>query len=243
MREATRSLWSLGEAADILRSADGSVEFCILPVSKGSQGVGVVGASTAVVGLPLGFLASFAGHGAWMPWFFLAGILIGVVVAPRVIRRHPAVIFRMDREHLTLTAHGPATLPADAVTTPSFEYGTLTSHGLRNVAGPNANAANAAGPASPPSPASPAPARLARNEVARLILVTGNKLSAIPGSPDRFVGSDECRNGALLAVLSTDPSGDHAVLLYPHALPARALRTLARAAAEEWSLPLEELKF
>lgn len=194
LRQATRALWSLSANPEVITLPDGRVEFRILPISKGLQGAGAAGAFSALLGLPFGFWALAAGHENWMPWIFLAGALVGLAAAPRLVRHHPAVVFRLDRNRSILTAD---------------------EAGLS----------------------------IARHEVGRLVLVTGNKLVNLPGHPAAFAGSEENRNGALLAVKIGDPQGDRSILLYPYALPAPALGKIAAAVAKEWAVPLEKLKF
>lgn len=179
---------------EVIARSDGGVEFRILPLSKGAQWAGAAGAFSALLGLPFGLWAYSAGHENWVPWIFLVGALVGLAAAPRLIRRHPAVIFRLDRHRSLLT---------------------VDETGLS----------------------------LGRDEVERLVLVTGNKLLNLPGHPAAFMGSDENRNGALLAVKIGDPQGDRSILLYPYALPASALGKIATAVAREWAVPLDRLPF
>lgn len=194
LRQATRALWSLSASPEVITLPDGLMEFRILPIWKGLQSAGAAGAFSALLGLPFGLWALATWLENWMPWIFLAGALVGLAAAPRLIRRHPAVIFRLDRSRSILTAD---------------------EAGLS----------------------------LARHEVGRLVLVTGNKLVNLPGHPAAFMGSEETRNGALLAGKIGDPQGDRSIQLYPYALPAAALGKIATAVAREWSVPLDPLSF
>ena len=194
LREAYRAVASLSTSqAGSSVSFDGSVDFHILPGSQWSQRAGVVGAFMAGIGLTFGLMAHLANHDSWLPYIIAGGGVAGVLAAPGLIRRHPAVVLRSDRGREWLIA----------------DEGRL---------------------------------RLECSEIKQLVLVTGKNPVAVPGHGGMFVGSGEVLNGTLLAVRRSD-AADHAVLLFRHALPGRAMRKIARMASAELGLPLEEINF
>jgi hypothetical protein len=104
VRAATRAVWSLSERSVAASLPDGSVEFQVLPISWLAQGIGSICAVAAALGLPVAFVAHTKGQESWLPWVFAGGGLVGLAVAPWLIRRRPAVVLQLDRERNWLTA-------------------------------------------------------------------------------------------------------------------------------------------